>query len=810
MITFLALALLLSAAGLAVASFPFPSLPENLLALCNYVLAQIIILSIVVSETFGFSTNAFLLGHLTLTGSTFALWTLRGRPGFPGLAAFRQKSREPGGKSLWFTGGLVVVVVVLLGINAEVYRLAPSMNKDALSYHLPRAYFWLQQGSLHYLPTIDFRWTEFPPNSSIVLMWMMAVGIGFEWMHLPQVLGALMIAVGVYRLTILCGGDRLGAAVAALICIGFPATIYQMGTSGNDLLVGGMIVSCVCFLAQTLLPDSDLRNVRRSAVQAGMSLGMGVGTKITFLLFLPGMAFLTLGTLLLLGWKNWRARVGTLAIAGALGLLLLGSYGYVQNVCKIGNPVMSKESNAILSNLPAALYSPTRNVVLDLYQALSWHGLQSNETQPLPTLQREVIWAVNDQLNLGLDTMDSFKSNACQTQLFTDENRAGYGVMGFLILLISPFVGVAAFVQFLRRRDFIIWLCCVLIFIGLSSLAMFSAKMYWGPTSVRYLIQFIPIMVPTAICLIARPSWLKKVCYILVAAYVLWVMLYCVTLEPSRRALVAAAREGKTPFHTHLAGQLLPQLEVLKAAVPRGSAIGYAGRLDSWTFVLPRELPEYQFVLLWPQEIESALDSGRVAAVITELFPTDFTKALPLPGTILRPKQALHVRETDTALRQNLKSYGLTLDSEQKTLSLTSDAIAAFSNIHALWPMALRYDPLAGLDPDHEDHLQFWIPAKLLRHQNEDLEVNIPLDSTFPEGLISSIICNAQPVPFSVNNNRLIFRIPNGLLKDASSLQDCRIFFIRDVFALVKSGENFPEINPVVFGAPWTVRAGNE
>ena len=232
MITLFALALLLSAAVLAVVSYPFPSPPENLLAFCNYVLAQIIILSIVLSETFGFSTNAFLLGHLTLTGGVFALWMLRGRPGFSGWATFRQKFREPGGKSLWFAVGLVVVVV-LLGINAEVYRMAPSMNKDALSYHLPRAYFWLQQGSLHYLPTIDFRWTEFPPNSSVVLMWMMAVGIGFEWMHLPQILGAIMIGVGVFRLTVLCAGDRLGASLAALICLSFPAAIYQMGTSGN-------------------------------------------------------------------------------------------------------------------------------------------------------------------------------------------------------------------------------------------------------------------------------------------------------------------------------------------------------------------------------------------------------------------------------------------------------------------------------------------------------------------------------------------------------------------------------------------------
>jgi hypothetical protein len=810
MITFLALVLLLSAAGLAVTSFPLPSFPENLLAFCNYVLAQIVILSIVLSETFGFSANAFVLGHLGLTGIAIAVWTLRGQPGLSGLASYFQRFRAPGGESLWLIVGLAFVVIVLLGLNAEFYRLAPSMNKDALSYHLPRAYFWLQQGSLHYLPTIDFRWTEFPPNSSIVLMWMMAVGIGFEWMHLPQVLGAIMIGVGVFRLTVLCAGDRLGATLAALICLSFPAAIYQMGTSGNDLLVGGMIVSCICFVAQAFRPGSGQPEVRRSAVQAGISLGLGVGTKITFLLFLPGLALFSLGTLALLGWKQWRARAGLLVVTCAVGFAFLGAYSYVQNLRMIGTPVMSQETNSILSSIPAELYSPLRNAVLSLYQALSWHGLQSNENQALPTLQRQVIWMVNGGLRLGLETMDSFKSDGCQTQLFTDENRAGYGVLGFLILLASPFVGAAALFQFLRGREFTAYLRCGLVVIGLSFFVVFNWKMFWAPTSARYLIEYLPILVPSAVCLVARPAWLRNTVYVLATGYGLWLLLYCIVLEPSRQSLVAAARAGKTPFHQHLAGSWLPQLEVLKTSVPPGAAIGYAGRLDSWAFVLPRELPDHKFLLLWPHEIVSALSSGRVAAVVTELFPTDFTRVLPLPGTLLRPKQALHVADPESALRKNLKAYGLTLDQEQQSLSLDSKAIASFTNIHDLWPMPLRYGPLAGLDPDHDDHLQFWIPAGMLPGGDSALEVDIPLDSAFPEGLISHITCNSQNVPFSITNHRLNFSIPANVRQSDALLQDCRVYFSGDVLAVVKSEEDFPQINPLYFGSPWTVRVTGE
>ncbi|MFZ4681259.1 MAG: ArnT family glycosyltransferase [Terrimicrobiaceae bacterium] len=810
MIALIALAALIATAALLVAIFPLPSLPEKALAFLNYGIAQIIFVSVCLSDTFGISTISLLCGQLVLAVGTIAVWVWRERPPVVSFRELAGKFRGDGRKSAWFVLGLVVLVGWLIAGNTEFYRSFPSMNKDAISYHLPRAYYWLQQGSLNYLPVEDFRWKEFPPNSSVILMWMMAMGIGYEWMHLPQVIGAALIALGIYRLTVLCGGNRVTAACASVICIGFPAAIYQMGTSGNDLLVGGCVVSCVAFVAAALRPQADGPSVNRSSALTGIALGLAVGMKFTVLLFLPAMALFGFATPLVLGWKEWWARSRKILLACLLGFITLGSYGYIQNYRDHGSPLLSKPTLIKHAELPAELYSPLRTFVLSFYQSLSWHGLQSFPTERWPTLQREAIWKIDRMLKLGVGTLSSFRDDDNLTRIYTDENRAGFGVLGFFIMSAAPLVGLLWLVQFIRHREYRALLGGGLILIGFSTLVIFCINAPWGPTHIRYFVQFIPILVPPLACLIGGSGWIRYTVAIACAIFALWVMFFCIKLEPERKSLSAAVKEGKTPFDLHLGGRWVPQREVIRQAVPTGESIGYVGRVDSWAFVLPRELPEYNFVLLRSEAIDSALQSGRVAAVVTELFPTDLANALPLPGTILHPKQALHVADPGAALRRNLKAYGLTLDSDQRLLSLDSKAIAAFSNIHDLWPAPLRDNPLAGLEPDYDNHLQFWIPAGLLSGGNSALEVEIPLDSSFPEGIVSHITCNSKPVPFSINHQRLVVQIPEELRHGAPFLLDCRIFFTRDVAALVKGDEDFPAINPVYFGKPWTIRVAGE
>jgi hypothetical protein len=796
------IALLFVTSCLLVVSYPFRTIPESLLAFCNYCLAQIVLLSIFLSETFGISTKSLWIAQFVMTALAVWVWVSTGKPKVFCPTQFVERFRGSNQKVNWLAAGLAALAAMLLAINVEFFRSLPSMNKDALSYHLPRAYYWLQQGSLHYLPYSDFRWTEFPPNSSIILMWLMAAGVGYEWMHVPQAIGALMISLGVYRLTILCGGNRLAAVCASIICVGFPATIYQMGTSGNDLIVGGLVVSGVAFFVQVFEPSQGVSAIRRATVLTAISVGLGVGTKWTFLLVLPGMLLFAVGALFALRWNTWWPRISGLLVVGAIACAALGSYNYVQNVRDHGSPTFSKAANDIMATLPASTL--TQRLLLSVYQALSWHGIQKKPDELLPTLQRETIFLIDKWFGLGFDKVAGLASDSHLTEFTTNESLAAFGIFGFLILLGSPPIGIFWLYQFIRTKNFVKLLQSGLIFIGWSALMLLFINTPWIPTSIRYLILFIPLLVASVVCLDFVPGWLRNICYVLVSIFSLWVMYYCIVAESSRASLFAAARDGKRPLHFHLDGRWLPQIDVLKSAVPAGAQVGYAGRLDSWAFALPRELPIYKYALLQPGEIDSALKLRRVDAVISELYPAEFSKALPLPGTILLPKQRLHVRDPAMVLSQNLKAYGLTLQPEHNLLTLTAAGIEAFSNVNRVFPTRLEADPRVGSNPSYQDKMVLLLPVSLLDIQSADIRVTLPLDASFPLDQISKITCNFQEVAFSTENNKLAFIIPNQAIEKSSALQTCEIAFRGAVSVILKGGDNsFP--NAICFDAPLTL-----
>jgi len=433
-----------------------------------------------------------------------------------------------------------------------------------------------------------------------------------------------------------------------------------------------------------------------------------------------------------------------------------------------------------------------QRLVLSVYQTLSWHGLEENPDNPLPALQRKIILLADQKFGLGLDKVQGFNDSHLLTEFTDDENLAGFGVFGFSILLVSPFIGLLQLYHFGKTKGFPKLLQSGLILIGLSALMLLFINTPWISTSLRYLIQFIPIVVASVICLDFVPSLLRNSLYVVISLVSLWIMYYCIVAESSRSSLFASAKNGRGPLQFHLDGRWLPQVDVLKSSVPPEGKIGYSGRLDSWAFVLPRELPSYQFVLLKPEDIQSALISGRVAAVLTELPDTHETQVLPLPGTMLSPKQSLYVMHPESVLSKNLAAYGMNLTPDGSSLTLSARAIEAFSHIHQVYPQGL-------------DYLKIFLPASPLRikQDNQMLRVEIPLVPPFPEDLITGVTCNSHEVPFLITDGMLTFELGPNNLVDGASVQLCIVKFKATTPVMLKSDRKFPDA--VSFGAPWVI-----
>jgi hypothetical protein len=61
-------------------------------------------------------------------------------------------------KMLWLWGLAVIVLLV-----AIVAFLTPPNTQDVMTYHMPRVMYWMQQRSVAFYPTVDYRQLYMPP-----------------------------------------------------------------------------------------------------------------------------------------------------------------------------------------------------------------------------------------------------------------------------------------------------------------------------------------------------------------------------------------------------------------------------------------------------------------------------------------------------------------------------------------------------------------------------------------------------------------------------------------------------------------------
>jgi hypothetical protein len=210
---------------------------------------------------------------------------------------------------------LACVSVVVAGAVAYSVALGlfrPSNDQDALAYHLARAAFWAQQHAVAFIPGArDVRLDSFAPNGEIAMAFTMVTSGSGRYAPLVQLFAALGGAVAI------CGiARRLGFSVresvfAGLLFVTLPVVAMQMSTGLNDLVVAALVVTTAFFL---------LGGTGVDVVFGALSTALLVGTKLTGLLALPGLALVALvarrqRTLVVLG-------VGALAV-------LVGAYWYV-------------------------------------------------------------------------------------------------------------------------------------------------------------------------------------------------------------------------------------------------------------------------------------------------------------------------------------------------------------------------------------------------------------------------------------------------------------------------------------------------
>ena len=247
------------------------------------------------------------------------VWHFCGRPALPdprpALAQARRALREP---------VILVLAVVVTLANLYVGALAfltPANDWDALSYHLARASFWLQEHGIAYIADVaDPRLNVNPPNAEIGQLATMVLSGSDRYVALPQLLAYGALTLSVAGLSRRIGLGHREALFAALAFATLPVLVLQAPTALNDLVVTSFLAAATLFV---------LRAGRAPLLLVALAVGLAIGTKFSGLLCLP-----TLAVVAAFGRspRHWPATA-----AAVLAGLAAGSAWYVVNIVETGS-----------------------------------------------------------------------------------------------------------------------------------------------------------------------------------------------------------------------------------------------------------------------------------------------------------------------------------------------------------------------------------------------------------------------------------------------------------------------------------------
>ena len=428
--------------------------------------AEIVVVTLVLSLTGSVQDWTVLI---TLAGVLVASWlALRSSPTASygllraGLTGVRDAFREP---VLCVLG---IVVSAGLAYSAALALFTPPNEWDAMTYHLARAAFWMQQQAVAYVPESPVVMINaYPPNAEIGALFTMLLSGGDRYVGLVQHVALLATAIATFGISRRVGFDRRAALFGALVLLTTPVVVLQDSTALNDLVVASVLGAATYFL---------LGETRQEIALGGLALALAVGTKFTALIALPLLA-----VVVLVGQprRQW-PRLALAAVAG----LVLGSYWLIVNLLETGSidggareqlehdpdagvrAVLARATRLLVSFADSVdvgrdtlLYALSATAFVCILGALAWRqgrrpwlslaALGAVACLPLTVpLVREGLFRTHESAWLALDEPQLAALAADPGSLAPSSTSSFFGPTGLVLLLAGTFLVV----QGVRRR----------------------------------------------------------------------------------------------------------------------------------------------------------------------------------------------------------------------------------------------------------------------------------------------------------------------------------------------------------------------
>ncbi len=238
-------------------------------------------------------------------------------------------------------------------------------GSDGLTYHLPTAVMWMQQQALSLVPG-DLH-MSLPQNGMIIpfLLSFAKLERGITLAHLPV---ALLLGAVIYALTRAVGVSRKGSLAGVCLVLSIPIVVFQSFSSYIDLYAAAFWLSAL--LALTWVARVKDRKRRTGLlILAGLSAGLALGSKTTYLLLVPVLGIVAMAVEWIRSPGQGRSvgEAGRNLVLFALAGLVCSGFWFVRGAVQAGNPVypLSVEigGHRLFAGLTAADVYPDRCVI---------------------------------------------------------------------------------------------------------------------------------------------------------------------------------------------------------------------------------------------------------------------------------------------------------------------------------------------------------------------------------------------------------------------------------------------------------------
>ncbi len=256
-------------------------------------------------------------GVLVLFGVAMYLWAGRGSEVEATVqgdlnAARHVFRRVLGSRWAWLAlpAIFMIVLVLLRGL------VAPPLEWDALTYHLPKPARWVQAGgnASWAAPGATSYYQYFASGGDVFWAWAMLASHGDSLLAFASAWSVIASSALLYASARIVGASRSAAWLFVLCLMTMPAVFHYAASLYVDTLHISVLIFAILAMA-TALRQAEIR----LAAVAGVALGVAAAIKITTLPYMAilGMAFMWYVFARLGSWNERRMWIGAL-LAGLL------------------------------------------------------------------------------------------------------------------------------------------------------------------------------------------------------------------------------------------------------------------------------------------------------------------------------------------------------------------------------------------------------------------------------------------------------------------------------------------------------------